>query len=260
MTGVLVSAHNLRKTYRRGHETVEALRGVTFDIAPGEFVTVMGPSGCGKSTLLHLLGGIDRPTSGRLLVDGQDLTTLDEEGLTRYRRAQVGFVFQFYNLLPTLSALGNVELPLIALGISRRQRRAMARDVLELVGLGDRLDHKPGELSGGQQQRVAIARAIVAAQRSAVGKRHLLLADEPTGDLDSQSAQQVVEILRRLNRELGVTIVLVTHDPMVGGAGSRRITLKDGLIVADERNGQISKSANQQVANRQIGNEGYLPI
>jgi len=240
VTGVLVSAHHLRKTYRRGHEIVEALRGVTFDIVPGEFVTVMGPSGCGKSTLLHLLGGIDRPTSGRLVVDGQDLTALDEEGLTRYRRAQVGFVFQFYNLLPTLTALGNVELPLIALGLPRRRRRAMARDVLELVGLGDRLDHKPGELSGGQQQRVAIARAIVAAQRSPAGKRHLLLADEPTGDLDSRSAAQVVEILQRLNHELGVTVILVTHDPMVGRAGSRRITLKDGLIVADERNGQAA--------------------
>lgn len=231
---MLVSAHNLRKTYRRGRETVEALRGVTFDIAPGEFMTVMGPSGCGKSTLLHLLGGIDRPTAGRLLVEGQDLTALDEEGLTRYRRVQVGFVFQFYNLLPTLTALGNVELPLIALGMSRRQRRRLAREVLERVGLGDRLDHKPGELSGGEQQRVAIARAIVAGRR-------LLLADEPTGDLDSQAAAQVVDILRRLNRELGLTIVVVTHDPLVGAAGNRRITLKDGLIVADEKNGHISQ-------------------
>ncbi|MEW5959128.1 MAG: ABC transporter ATP-binding protein [Chloroflexota bacterium] len=192
----------------------------------------MGPSGCGKSTLLHLLGGIDRPTTGRLVVDGQDLTALDEEGLTHFRRARVGFVFQFYNLLPTLTALGNVELPLIALGLPRRQRRTMAGEVLKRVGLGDRLDHKPGELSGGEQQRVAIARAIVA-------ERRLLLADEPTGDLDSQAAAQVVDILHRLNRDLGLTVVLVTHDPVVGAAGARRIILKDGLIVADERNGRL---------------------
>lgn len=233
---MLVSAQDLRKIYQRGRETVEALGGVTFDIASGEFVTVMGPSGCGKSTLLHLLGGIDRPTAGRLVVDGQHLAELNEEELTCFRRTRVGFVFQFYNLLPTLTALGNVELPLIAQGLSRRQRRGLACAVLERVGLGDRLEHKPGELSGGEQQRVAIARAIVA-------ERRLLLADEPTGDLDSQAAAQVVDILRRLNRELGLTIVVVTHDPIVGAAGARRITLKDGLIVADEWNERISESA-----------------
>lgn len=233
---MLASAQDLHKTYQRGRETVEALGGVTFDIAPGEFVTVMGPSGCGKSTLLHLLGGIDRPTTGRLVVDGQNLAELNEEELTRFRRTRVGFVFQFYNLLPTLTALGNVELPLIALRLPRRQRQELAREVLARVGLGDRLDHKPGELSGGEQQRVAIARAIVA-------ERRLLLADEPTGDLDSQAAAQVVDILRRLNCELGLTIVVVTHDPIVGAAGSRRITLKDGLIVADEWIERMSEPA-----------------
>lgn len=236
---MLISARDLRKIYQRGRETVEALRGVTFDIASGEFVTVMGPSGCGKSTLLHLLGGIDRPTSGQLVVDGQHLAGLNEEELTRFRRARVGFVFQFYNLLPTLTALDNVELPLIAQGLPRRQRRELAREVLERVGLGDRLQHKPGELSGGEQQRVAIARAIVA-------ERHLLLADEPTGDLDSQAAAQVVGILRRLNRELGLTIVVVTHDPVVGAAGTRRITLRDGLIVADEWSERVSESARRR--------------
>ncbi|MFQ6058606.1 MAG: ABC transporter ATP-binding protein [Anaerolineae bacterium] len=224
---MLIRTHDLRKTYQRGTEKVEALRGVSLEIEEGEFVTVMGPSGCGKSTLLHLIGGIDRPTSGQVTVNGQDLGKASEEELTRFRREHVGFVFQFYNLLPTLSALENVELPLIALGFPRQGRRRMAQAVLEVVGLGDRLHHKPGELSGGEQQRVAIARAMVANPK-------IILADEPTGDLDSKSTAMVVGLMRELNENLGLTFLVVTHDPEVGAKGTRTIYLKDGYVVGDE--------------------------
>ncbi len=235
-TNVLIRIENLRKTYHRGQETVEALRGVDLTVAEGEFLTVMGPSGCGKSTLLHLIGGIDRPTAGQVFVDGLELSALDEEALTRFRREKVGFVFQFYNLLPTLTALENVELPLVALNYPRPARRRMAQAVLEMVGLGDRLRHKPAELSGGEQQRVAIARAIVANPSTLLRTgRRLILADEPTGDLDSVASQQVVDLLWDLNRSLGLTIIVVTHDPVVGQRGTRTIYLKDGQIVREER-------------------------
>jgi putative ABC transport system ATP-binding protein len=228
----LIRIEGLHKTYHRGQEIVEALRGIDLMVEEGEFLTVMGPSGCGKSTLLHIIGGIDRPTAGRVVVDGVDLGSLDEEALTRFRREKVGFVFQFYNLLPTLTALQNVELPLIALGYPRVARRTMARAVLEMVGLGDRLHHKPAELSGGQQQRVAIARAIVA-------NRRLILADEPTGDLDSVSSRQVVDLMWNLNQSLGLTFIIVTHDPAVGERGTRTIYLQDGRVVGEERRGML---------------------
>jgi len=224
----LIEIHDLKKVYTRGRETVEALRGVSLDIAPGEFVSVMGPSGCGKSTLLHVIGGIDRPSSGTVRVNGADLGLANEAELTRFRRDHVGFVFQFYNLLPTLSALENVELPLVALNYPRQARRKMARAALDLVGLAERAAHRPAELSGGQQQRVAIARALVSNPK-------VILADEPTGDLDSASAQMVVSIMRELNRDLGLTFVVVTHNPEVGAAGTRIIRLRDGQVVGDDR-------------------------
>ena len=225
--GLVLRTVGLKRIYRRGKELVEALRGVDLEIGAGDFVTVMGPSGGGKSTLLHLIGGIDRPTEGEVWVDGVDVGSASEEELTRFRREKVGFVFQFYNLLPTLSGVENVELPLIALGYPRRGRRTMAEEILGVVGLGDRLDHKPGELSGGEQQRVAIARAIVA-------HPSLVLADEPTGDLDSASSEAVVGLMEEVNRSLGLTFVLVTHNPAVGERGRRRLLLKDGRIVGDE--------------------------
>ena len=225
--GLVLRTVGLKKTYRRGRELVEALRGVDLEIGAGDFVTVMGPSGGGKSTLLHLIGGIDRPTEGEVWVDGVDVGSASEEKLTRFRREKVGFIFQFYNLLPTLTGVENVELPLIALGYPRRGRRTMAEEILRVVGLGDRLDHKPGELSGGGQQRVAIARAIVA-------HPSLVLADEPTGDLDSASSEAVVGLMKEVNRSLGLTFVLVTHNPAVGERGRRRLLLKDGRIVGDE--------------------------
>jgi len=224
---MLIETRRLSKSYQRGQEKVEALRGVDLTIDEGEFVTVMGPSGCGKSTLLHLLGGIDRPTSGQISVDGRDLASMSEEELTRFRKENVGFVFQFYNLLPTLSALENVELPLVAQRHPRRDRRQMARAALRAVGLDHRFDHKPGELSGGQQQRVAIARAMVAEPK-------LVLADEPTGDLDSESARVVVDLMKELNEQLGLTFVVVTHDPVVAEQGRRMIRLKDGEIAESD--------------------------
>ena len=224
---MLIETRRLSKSYQRGKETVAALRGVDLTIDEGEFVTVMGPSGCGKSTLLHLLGGIDRPTSGQISVDGRDLASMSEEELTRFRKENVGFVFQFYNLLPTLSALENVELPLVAQRHPRRDRRQMARAALRAVGLDHRFDHKPGELSGGQQQRVAIARAMVAEPK-------LVLADEPTGDLDSESARVVVDLMKELNERLGLTFVVVTHDPVVAEQGRRMIRLKDGEIAESD--------------------------
>jgi putative ABC transport system ATP-binding protein len=222
-SSILVEARGLSRSYQRGNQTVEALRDVDLTIDEGEFVTVMGPSGCGKSTLLHLLGGIDRPTSGQISVDGRDLAIMSEEELTRFRKENVGFVFQFYNLLPTLSAFENVELPLIAQRQPRRDRRRRARAALRAVGLEHRFDHRPGELSGGQQQRVAIARAMVAEPK-------LVLADEPTGDLDSGSARVVVDLMQELNERLGLTFVVVTHDPVVAQSGRRMIRLKDGEI------------------------------
>ncbi len=232
----LIEIHHLQKVYTRGRETVEALRGVSVDIAPGEFVSVMGPSGCGKSTLLHVIGGIDRPTAGMVRVNGTDVGAASENELTRFRRDHVGFIFQFYNLLPTLSALENVELPLVALNYPRPARRKMARAALDLVGLADRAAHRPAELSGGQQQRVAIARALVSNPK-------VILADEPTGDLDSASARMVVDIMRELNRDLGLTFVVVTHNAEVGAAGTRVIRLRDGQVVGDEPIGPAPQAA-----------------
>ena len=224
---VLIHNVDLKKTYLRGRDRVQALRGVSFDLSDGEFAVIMGPSGCGKTTLLHLLGGIDQPDSGQVVFDGQDLSQMGDGELTRFRRENVGFIFQFYNLVPTLSAVENVELPLIALSFPRRGRKKMAEEVLGVMGLGDRLRHRPSELSGGEQQRVAIARAIVANPR-------LVLGDELTGDLDSKSAETVMDLLVGLNRDLGLTFIIVTHNPLVAERGTRVIYLRDGRIERQE--------------------------
>jgi putative ABC transport system ATP-binding protein len=221
----VIRATGVTKSYRRGRQLVQALRGVDLEICTGEFVTLMGPSGCGKSTLLHTIGGIDRPTSGTLSVGGVDIGSADESTLTALRR-RVGIVFQFLNLLPTLTALENVELPLIALGHGRSDRRQMAEEMLEAVGLGDRLDHRPAELSGGEQQRVAIARATVT-------RPSVVLADEPTGDLDSASGQLVLDLMEELHRGLGLTFLTATHDRAIGERGERQLMMKDGHIVSD---------------------------
>ena len=201
----LIQARGLRRVYRRGQVQVEALRGVDLDIPAGAFVVIVGPSGSGKTTLLHLLGGIDRPSAGQICIGGQSIEGASEAELTRFRRDHVGFVFQFYNLLPSLNALDNVILPLLAKGWAWKKASERGQAMLRQVGLQARGQHKPGELSGGEQQRVAIARALVA-------EPAMVLADEPTGDLDSASAREVVELMAGLNRGLGVTFVIATHN------------------------------------------------
>ena len=203
---MLIAVRGLKKSYRRGDQVIPVLTDISFDIARGEFLALMGPSGSGKSTLLNCLAGIDRVDSGTIAVDELDITTLDEASLARWRSRSVGFIFQFYNLIPVLTALENVELPLLLAPLSSGQRRGHARAALEAVGLDGRMDHYPAQLSGGQQQRVAIARAIVTDPA-------ILVADEPTGDLDRASAEEILALMERLNAELGKTIIMVTHDP-----------------------------------------------
>jgi putative ABC transport system ATP-binding protein len=202
----IVEIRQLSKSYRRGEQVVPVLVDINFDIADGEFVALMGPSGSGKSTLLNLIAGIDKPDSGTLRVGGIDITALGESELADWRAGNVGFIFQFYNLIPVLTAFENVELPLLLTSLSRSERRERVEMALGLVGLADRMEHYPSELSGGQQQRVAIARAVITDPA-------ILVADEPTGDLDRQSAGDVLSLMDRLNRELGKTVIMVTHDP-----------------------------------------------
>ena len=206
MASPIVEIRNLSKSYRRGEQVVPVLAGINFDIAEGEFLALMGPSGSGKSTLLNLIAGLDKPDAGELRVGGVDITGLGEAELADWRAAHVGFIVQFYNLMPVLSAFENVELPLLLTALSRGERRERVEMALGLVGLSDRMEHRPSELSGGQQQRVAIARAIIT-------DPVLLVADEPTGDLDRHSAGEVLGLMGRLNAELGKTVIMVTHDP-----------------------------------------------
>lgn len=221
-----IECQSVTHAYRRGGQSLVVLDGLNLSIARGDFVALMGPSGSGKSTLLNLLGGLDRPTRGTIRVHGVAINTLPASTLAAWRAQTVGFVFQFYNLLPVLTALGNVELPLLLTRLGRRQRRANALTALELVGLADRAGHKPSELSGGQQQRVAIARAIVA-------DPELLVCDEPTGDLDRQSADEVLTLLELLNRELGKTIVMVTHDPKAAQRARRVLHMDKGALLGE---------------------------
>jgi putative ABC transport system ATP-binding protein len=219
----LVHLHNVSKTYTRGVQKVEVLHGIDLDIEAGDFVALMGPSGSGKTTLLNLIGGLDAPSGGSIEVGGARIDQLSENALAKWRSAHVGFVFQFYNLLATLSARRNVELPLLLTRLSGAQRRARADIALQLVGLADRAAHKPGELSGGQQQRVAIARAIVS-------DPVLLVCDEPTGDLDRQSAAEVLTLLQQLNRDHGKTVIMVTHDPKAAEFARHTVFLDKGTL------------------------------
>jgi len=220
----LVSIRNLHKTYQRGPEKVDVLNGLDIDIAEGDFVALMGPSGSGKTTLLNLIGGLDSPTSGEIAVSGTRIDSMGSGKLSQWRSNNVGFVFQFYNLMPTLTAQKNVELPLLLTKLSGAQRKRNAEIALQLVGLADRGKHRPNELSGGQQQRVAIARAIVSDPT-------LLICDEPTGDLDRASAEEILGLLQTLNREHGKTIVMVTHDPKAAEYATHTLHLDKGNLV-----------------------------
>ena len=226
MSGPLICIESLSKAYRRGQQEIPVLLDVSLEVQAGEFVALMGPSGSGKSTLLNLIAGIDQPSSGRIIFDGVDIATLSEGALADWRATHVGFIFQFYNLMPVLTALENVELPLLLTGLSARQRRSHAEAALAMVRLDDRMDHFPNELSGGQQQRVAIARALVS-------DPSLIVADEPTGDLDRVTGQEVLDLLDQLNRSLGKTIVMVTHDPKAAARARRLIHLEKGVLVPD---------------------------
>jgi putative ABC transport system ATP-binding protein len=225
-TAPIVRIRDLVKEYRRGAEVVRVLDGLSLDIATGDFVALMGPSGSGKSTLLNLIGGLDRPTSGELVVDGLRVDRLGDGALGRWRANHVGFVFQMYNLLPVLSAERNVELPLLLSELTRDQRARRVAAALQLVGLSDRARHRPRELSGGQEQRVGIARAIVTDPT-------LLLCDEPTGDLDRKSGDEILDLLQALNREQGKTIIMVTHDPHAAERAHRTVHLDKGLLRED---------------------------
>jgi putative ABC transport system ATP-binding protein len=225
----IVHLCGLCKTYQMGLVTVQALRGVTFDIHPSDYISVMGPSGCGKSTLLNLLGCLDRPSAGRYVLGGKDVAQLDDDTLSAVRAARLGFVFQSYNLIPQLTVVENIEVPLFYRGRSDSESRTLATGMAERVGLGSRLDHKPCELSGGQQQRVAIARALV-------NDPLIILADEPTGNLDSTSGEEILKVFDELNTQ-GKTLIMVTHDSSVARHSSRTIRLRDGQVESDERNG-----------------------
>jgi putative ABC transport system ATP-binding protein len=220
----LISATNLSKVYGIGNTAVRALNGISLDINPGEFVAVMGPSGCGKSTLLHLLGGLDRPSGGSVQIEGQDLTKLTDNKLTELRRRKIGFIFQFFNLIPVLDAAENAALPITLDGAKSSDAKAKAEEWLGKVGLGQRMHHRPDQLSGGQQQRVAVARALVS-------NPALVLADEPTGNLDTRASDEIAALLRQVANEWGRAVVLVTHDPRIAAYADRIIFLKDGSIV-----------------------------
>jgi putative ABC transport system ATP-binding protein len=222
----IVSITHLSKGYRRGGQMVPVLRDITLSIPEGDFIALMGPSGSGKSTLLNLIAGIDKPDSGELLVGGEDITRLGEAELADWRASNIGFIFQFYNLMPVLSAFENVELPLLLTSLGKRERRERVETALALVGLSDRMDHNPNELSGGQQQRVAIARALISDPT-------LIVADEPTGDLDRKSAEEVLGLLRRLNAEMHKTIVMVSHDANAVQSARHVTHLEKGELIPE---------------------------
>lgn len=239
----LISCRGITKSYKKGANLVTPLEKLDMDVPRGEFLALMGPSGSGKTTLLNLISGIDSPTSGTLTIGGTDISTLSRRALTKWRAANVGYIFQLYHLVPVLTAFENVELPLLLSPLSRKERRTRVEAALDLVGLADRIHHTPGELSGGQEQRVAIARALVADPA-------LLVADEPTGDLDRESATHILGLLRALTRDHGKTIVMVTHDPTAAAAADRTLHLEKGVLLESEALSASSTHAGSDTASR----------
>ncbi|MFM7038934.1 MAG: ABC transporter ATP-binding protein [Planctomycetaceae bacterium] len=236
MTESIVQVINVSREFRRDQITIPVLAGMNLSVDPGGYLALMGPSGSGKTTLLNLIAGLDRPTSGSVIVCGQDLGRSSETELAKWRSRHVGFIFQMYNLIPVLTAWENVELPLTLTSLSRRERDEHVRTALQVVGLGDRMDHYPRQLSGGQEQRVAIARAIVT-------DPDLIVADEPTGDLDAKSASEILDLMQRLNQEFQKTIIMVTHDPHAAARASRTLHLEKGVLVSE-----VSSDRTQKVA------------
>lgn len=228
MDQALVDVRDLRKSYVLGSQEVHALQGVSFKVDRGEFAAIMGPSGSGKSTMMNMLGCLDVPTSGSYVLDGRDVAEMKPDELAHVRRDSIGFVFQGFNLLSRTSALENVELPMVYAGVSPSERHRRAAESLDLVGLGDRMDHMPHQMSGGQQQRVAIARALV-------NRAPLILADEPTGNLDSANSEEIMRLFKTLNDEQGITVILITHEPDMAVFARRVITFRDGRLVEDRR-------------------------
>lgn len=224
----IIETMNLVKEYQQGGRPIRVLDGVSLTVEKGEFMAIMGPSGSGKSTLLNMIGALDRPTSGSVLISGVDISTLGDGELAELRNREIGFIFQFFNLIPRMDALGNVSLPLAIAGVPSRERRERSAKVLEMVGLGGRMDHKPSELSGGEQQRVAIARALI-------NDPSVLLCDEVTGNLDSKTGDEIMRLLRSLNIQQKKTFIVVTHDPVVAQSTERLVHLQDGRIVAEKR-------------------------
>ena len=224
----VVETINLRKTYMLGKVPVNALQGVKLKVEKGDFLAILGPSGSGKSTLLNMIGALDKPTEGKVFIESVDVSTLNDNELADFRR-RIGFVFQFFNLIPRLTAKGNVELTMAILGLGKSERRKRAEELLETVGLKERANHKPAELSGGERQRVAIARALA-------NNPKFLLMDEPTGNIDSKTANEVIELVKRLNEEKGVTIIIVTHDQQITSQTKRTVQMLDGLIIKEEVN------------------------
>lgn len=224
----IIETSKLVKEYDQGGRSLRVLDGVDLEVKEGEFMAIMGPSGSGKSTLLNMIGALDKPTSGKVYIKGVDLSTLNDNQLAQLRNREIGFVFQFFNLIPRMDALGNVALPMAIAGASRKERKERAAKLLELAGLGDRMDHKPSELSGGEQQRVAVARALV-------NDPSVVLCDEVTGNLDSKTGDAMMQLLRALNKEQGKTFVLITHDPVVAQVTDRLVQLYDGTIVGEKQ-------------------------
>ena len=223
----IIETVDVTKTYMSGGRPLDVLKGVCLKVEPGEFMAIMGPSGSGKSTLLNMIGALDRPTSGKVYINGTDLSLLNDNQIADVRNTEIGFIFQFFNLIPRMDAQSNIELPMAIKGIARAQRKKRAMNLLNLVGLGDRGHHKPSQLSGGEQQRVAIARALA-------NEPNILLADELTGNLDSQTGEEIMTLLRQLNKEEGKTFILITHDPIVAQNTDRLLSLKDGEIEGEK--------------------------